>query len=191
MTSNSNTDYLTTKESENPEDDYEECERPVYARSKHRDYDEITLTDEHLNESVINENLECPDAVEIDKTEKFQSSLHPQNEPQDEFTETNYPWLFHYTQRRSAEEKIRTDKNGSFVVIKEDLVCMPFTPYTFMVVHEGQLIKIPVLHQLKLGKGRYALVNSPEIKKKSIQDIVSYYQGHEIPCLKIRLRPPD
>ena len=56
-------------------------------------------------------------------------------------------------------------QNGSFVVIEEDHRSMPFTPYTFLIVHGGQLKKIPVLkHSPKRGKVKYTLANS-ELKQ--------------------------
>ena len=50
-------------------------------------------------------------------------------------------------------------------MIEEDHRSMPFTPYTFLIVHGGQLKKIPVLkHSPKRGKVKYTLANS-ELKQ--------------------------
>ena len=56
-------------------------------------------------------------------------------------------------------------QDGSFVVIEQDSCIMPYTPYTVMVVHNGQLIKIPVVkNKSKQGKCRYSLagIDSPK-----------------------------
>ena len=56
-------------------------------------------------------------------------------------------------------------QDGSFVVIEQDSCIMPFTPYTVMVVDNGQLIKIPVVkNKSKQGKCRYSLagIGSPK-----------------------------
>ena len=50
-------------------------------------------------------------------------------------------------------------QEGSFVVIEEDNHCMPFTPYTILVVHDSLLKKIPVVKHKssRQGKVRYTL----------------------------------
>ena len=56
-------------------------------------------------------------------------------------------------------------QDGSFVVIEQDSCIMPFTPYTVMVVQNGQLVKIPVVKsKSKQGKCRYSLagIDSPK-----------------------------
>ena len=53
------------------------------------------------------------------------------------------------TQRSKISFKFKnTLQNGSFAVIQEDDTSMPFTPYTLLVVCDGQLLRIPIIkHQ--------------------------------------------
>lgn len=81
-------------------------------------------------------------------------------------------WLFDHTQREAAQDTVNIEQDGSFFVIAEDKETIPFTPYTLMVVHDGQLIRIPVLkHQFIQNrmiktKEKYSLASSPTQKLK-------------------------
>lgn len=103
--------------------------------------------------------------------------------------EDQHPWLFQQTETARVEELLKTDKDGRFAVIQEDEECMPFTPYTLIVVQNGQLKKVPIMKKETLGKAKYSLGSSAD--KKSIDDLVTYFQSHEIKGLKLKLKPPE
>ena len=53
-------------------------------------------------------------------------------------------------------------EDGRFAVIQEDEDSMPFTPYTLLVVQNGQLKKIPVMKKETAGKAKYSLANAAD-----------------------------
>lgn len=184
--SEANDGYLTARGPPKVGEDYHDYETCDEQGRKYRDYAKI---DEIFGEDDLAHlyDFESLDADKTEKMEEYQSCEHHGNDP-----EITHPWLFHYTQREKADQKIKTDKNGSFVVIEEDIECRPFTPYTVTLVHDGQMRHIPVIkHLLKRGKVRYSLANAFDVKQKSIQALVLFYQNYEIPGLKIKLKPPE
>lgn len=191
--------YLNAKPDESSEDmsgneSYTGQETPkYYTKKRERDYDEIGLPEFLSNGTNTDLQEQIPLEVENEFSGENQFGDTDRKaetyREQDNKEETDLEhWLYHHSQRRRAEERLKTSENGSFAVIEEDINCMPFTPFTLMVVHNN-IIHIPVVkHRLKHGKVRYTLVNFMEQKLKSVQGLVNFYQKHEIPGLHLKLR---
>lgn len=167
------------------------------SKSVEKEYDEISVKDGGADIVKSNGN---GSAAEDETREKTSHVVEKKEAP-----DTGQPsWMFHHSLSSQAQGMVKTDQNGSFVILHENEKIKPFTPYTLLVIHDGELIRIPIVKQPQfpvikglltkqgtlLARDNFWLATSPNHKMKSIEDIVAYYQKHEIPGIKLKLKLP-
>lgn len=179
----SKTEEEKQKESSNSSEDESEVDIKTTDRQVSDDRESYEDINYGASAEKDNANEVSPSSEASQKEEASPQKPETQNR------EDHHPWLFQQTESARVEKLLKTDKDGRFAVIQEDEDSMPFTPYTLLVVQNRQLKKIPVMKKETAGKAKYSLANAAD--KKSIDDLVTYFQSHEKRGLKLKLKLPE